>query len=440
MSRRFSRIFAELIAAILAVFLLGGCDKRSDDKSETGTLVFIIPGTFGNDMFWPNLVSGKATFGSELQRGVGVDCQVVPFLWSGANDHPSREAAAESLAQLIDEKAVGFKRVCLVGHSHGGNIALRAAGLCRTKIDMVICLSTPHLYLRMRAADGTNLSVPVYCSYLGRKNIGTIVNICPVGDSVPDWANVETGLDENQAIPLTQTWQECLDHPRLANDGFIAHLFQDDNLWAEWFLNVADANIRIGTLVGDDIGTIHAAIHSRRVGFVLGQLLSEGGSPAEIAYIGRLVEPQDADAGEPIDVSYEQEWDQLRAADFETMGWRLDKIDVLLLPETKSIVDNWDGSDPYPFVQVTPNDNSDWSLKTRCCQHTYFGTWEQPGLILSKGQTDILGVWSQHDFDPAQCLGRRYLSAGDSPPQTFQADPQNNVFWSANLSWTPVHY
>ena len=121
--------------------------------SATRTLVIISPGMTGNAEFWPDVVPQKATFASELQRGAG-EVTLYSYLWNGGWDYASRESAARQLASLIDEKsAAGFNRICLVGHSFGGDICLRASGLCKARIDMVICLATPHTYLTMLSAD-----------------------------------------------------------------------------------------------------------------------------------------------------------------------------------------------------------------------------------------------------------------------------------------------
>lgn len=59
-----------------------GTARRVNPATDARTIVFVIPGTFGNDSFWPNTVPGQATFGSELQRWSGA-AEVYPFLWYG---------------------------------------------------------------------------------------------------------------------------------------------------------------------------------------------------------------------------------------------------------------------------------------------------------------------------------------------------------------------
>ena len=428
-------LFAALAAGLLLWAFLGsngGVNNGHNDR----TLVFIVPGTFGNADLWPNVIPGQSSFGSELQRAIGSEGQVYPFLWYGANDHPSRVAAAENLASIIDSKSSGFDRVCLVGHSHGGNIALRAAGLCRTKIDTVICLSTPHIYLAMRGTGGELLPVPVYCTWRSRQNITKIINIGPKDDSVRDsLANLSPGLDENAAIPMTQDWQEHLDFPRLIDDDFHSHFFSSDHLVAAGFLDVADINLVIQSFSSNP----HGAIHSRRMGYIIGEVIHDAQSAELHSYILSLVQPQDEDFGDPLDARAWQSRCQTRASLLQHVGWRLDKIAVHLLPEAKQIADNADGTAPAPFIQIMSKDDSTQYWRTVDSAPAFDATWSTR-LILYDGQTDILSVYADHLIKAPTCLGRYYVSASQQPPTVIPANSAQGVYWSADLSWISVHY
>ncbi|WP_395646476.1 esterase/lipase family protein [Terricaulis sp.] len=61
----------------------------------------------------------------------GVNAEIVPFLWSGANSASEREKGAEKLASAIKHLGGRYAGVHLVGHSHGGNVANDAALLLR---------------------------------------------------------------------------------------------------------------------------------------------------------------------------------------------------------------------------------------------------------------------------------------------------------------------
>lgn len=52
---------------------------------------------------------------------------IIPFPWSGAHSGVARAEAAKSLASKLNEMRQRYDQIVLVGHSHGGNIALQAA-------------------------------------------------------------------------------------------------------------------------------------------------------------------------------------------------------------------------------------------------------------------------------------------------------------------------
>lgn len=121
-------------------------------------------------------------FTSALTRrlaGRGVEAEIVPFLWSGANSASAREASAEKLAAKIKGMSGRFAGVHVVGHSHGGNVANDAALLLRwgrrgrgkEQIASLTTIGTPFLSSRSSAVQSlggllflaiTWLSVPLY--------------------------------------------------------------------------------------------------------------------------------------------------------------------------------------------------------------------------------------------------------------------------------------
>lgn len=78
------------------------------------------------------------------------------FEWSGRNSVSARAKAAEQLAQELETLAsIPDSKLVIIGHSHGGNVALSAlkasgAGHVGDKIAGIVCLSTPFLLLRRR--------------------------------------------------------------------------------------------------------------------------------------------------------------------------------------------------------------------------------------------------------------------------------------------------
>ena len=64
--------------------------KQATDR----VFMVIIPGTYGNDTFWPNLVEGKASFALELSSALAPGSEVYPFLWASSVYHAQRVEAA----------------------------------------------------------------------------------------------------------------------------------------------------------------------------------------------------------------------------------------------------------------------------------------------------------------------------------------------------------
>jgi hypothetical protein len=110
----------------------------------------------------------------------GIEAEIVPFLWSGANSASEREKAAEKLAGAIKRIAPRYSGVHVVGHSHGGNVANDAALLLRwgrrrqrakERIASLTTIGTPFLNSRTSAMQSlggllflaiTVISIPLY--------------------------------------------------------------------------------------------------------------------------------------------------------------------------------------------------------------------------------------------------------------------------------------
>lgn len=91
---------------------------------------------------------------SALCQSIGnlKDLEVVlePFPWSGRNSLAAREAAAIRLAHHLERVAIDH-RVIIIGHSHGGNVGLRACNhISHRCVSGIVCLSTPFLHMRQR--------------------------------------------------------------------------------------------------------------------------------------------------------------------------------------------------------------------------------------------------------------------------------------------------
>src|SRR5215510_7812087 len=99
--------------------------------TETRDLLFVIHGSNAHT-WWRRLANGGypwwrrwSLFNLEVRRAFGRECEVREFYWSGLNRHEGRLKAGIDLARLIEKDAPN-RKIHLVGHSHGGNVALVA--------------------------------------------------------------------------------------------------------------------------------------------------------------------------------------------------------------------------------------------------------------------------------------------------------------------------
>lgn len=125
--------------------------KRTEAVSE-GDAFILIHGTGANSAEWVSPDSAMGTGIRERFPKVTVE----EFRWSGSNSHEGRISAGEALARRIDALASSMKRsagVHLIGHSHGGNVALYARDRTahQDRIKSIAFLGTPFLHMQIRA-------------------------------------------------------------------------------------------------------------------------------------------------------------------------------------------------------------------------------------------------------------------------------------------------
>jgi pimeloyl-ACP methyl ester carboxylesterase len=403
-------------------------------------LVIVVPGTFGNTDLWPGVVLNQATFGSEIARAIGPNCDVYPFLWSSSVSHQSRMDAAHQLARLIEEKARVYDKIHLVGHSHGGNIALAAVGQSKVRVDHVVCLSTPHPHFRVRAADGVEHAVPVYASREAVANCTSITAITPDADRVPDrWSNeLLIGLSEAQAIGLTAGWRENLSHPRLLDDGIWVRLFETGSVIASPLINLHDRvhNISYQSAVKDRWGIKpHHAVHSRRMGFVVGSLLRDGPTATQIEYIQTLIQPEDADFGEPLDIAEHLKWVDRHADRFIHRGWRLKRLTVTATPEWPG--GDLDSSPPDLYAILSSVDGKREWKRTQKVPDSHTATWETDYFIKLE-ERDRLEVFDK-DLMRSTSLGAIELDP-ENLPEAIEASPATGRYFAVKFEWTRIHW
>src|ERR1039458_9211406 len=117
------------------------------------TRIWLIPGTFAPDSPWT--LPGSALRDLILAE-YGNTARVTTLKWSTRNSHLARFEAAQVLARQIQEDAASdpFTSVSLIGHSHGGNVALleavRLSQDVSSRLNTIICVNTPFLHCEPR--------------------------------------------------------------------------------------------------------------------------------------------------------------------------------------------------------------------------------------------------------------------------------------------------
>lgn len=106
----------------------------------------------------------RSKFMAQLKRRLarnGIDAEIVPHLWSGANSATERERGARALVNAIKNAADrNGGPVHVIGHSHGGNVANDAARMLNwsraqrhPKIASITTVGTPFFRMRATGAD-----------------------------------------------------------------------------------------------------------------------------------------------------------------------------------------------------------------------------------------------------------------------------------------------
>jgi hypothetical protein len=450
---------AAMVCVTMILSLIGQISVSTDDGPETpfappqaelvpppAVLVIIVPGTFGNSDFWPTVTRGRGSFASEVLDVLGSNSEVYPFLWSAPNEHRARVQAASNLSEIIDDKSAHFDRVCIVAHSHGGNIALLAAAGCKTTIDTVVCLSTPHLHLKTIHPQKGRLTIPVYCSPTSLTHVKHIVSIVPDTDTVMDgWANIFTGMEENEAIRLTREWREANDNPRLLDDSadFIVFRTPLKNVFASQQLAVKRAvSVVYHSLVQDGVKA-HNCVHSRRMGQMVGELLKDGPTPSRLAFIRTFLQPSYSDTGEPITADRQgiTMWDILgwgqRSFLTGKEPWRLTHATLECVGDGKRIADDLDGSSPDLRLRGFVNKQTVGSTPLKPNSDT--AEWRNTSIVAHSGATLRLVIVDEDVFSETP-IEEFEISVGKSAVQRFIGDPDKGTYWNANFTWQKLHY
>lgn len=403
-------------------------------------LIIIVPGTFGNSAFWTNVKQGHLSFASEIRELLGANAEIYPFLWAGANEHRSRMMAAQNLSDVINERSNKFDRIFVVAHSHGGNVALRAADKCKSKIDMIVCLSTPHIHLETNHPTIGAMDIPVYCTPKSVNQVGKIVSIVPDSDSVVDgWAGWDTGLTDDEAIQLTRSWAELNQYPRLRDDSpdFLFQRHSSQNISVASKLNLNGAiTVRYFSGITDGIKA-HSCVHSRRMGRMVAELLRDGPTPARINYIRTFLQLSSSDTGEPIEKV---------ASDPTTLNslyapMRLKYAKVDYTRDGKRLANDIDGSLPDLFLEGYYGKVA--IGKTALRLNSNSGAWFNTRIVCAvekkKEATVKIGVCDSEPFGVSK-LHTFIMDLNKSDSFEFGSVPEKGWYWKAKFIWEKLHF
>lgn len=159
----FSAPYLVLIAAIIlrrtfsfvAPLFRGNAEHLdiADDGDVPGAkaIVWLIHGTFAKNASWTR---GGSSLRKQISASVNGEVAFRVFSWSGKNSIRNRSEARKRLSKELEESIANYpkKPHFLIGHSHGGTIALKSICSSETlkKSMNLISLSTPFLVARAR--------------------------------------------------------------------------------------------------------------------------------------------------------------------------------------------------------------------------------------------------------------------------------------------------
>lgn len=427
------------------VFLLAVCWSHfSIGQESKSPVIFIVHGTYDGSASWPTIPTDgdDISFATEVKRGFGSECEVIPFLWRTDASHETRVNAAKDLAKDLDAAKNDGRRIFIIGHSHGGNVALESLKYSNRFVDMLFCLSTPHLYLKA-SKDGSEVSIPIYCSPKSRSQVGAIVTFSVIGDPVVRFfAGIRKGIDDETAVRWTNDWRALSGHPRLIDDGGpIQDLLEDwfslsisRNLSVHENLNVGNYNF---TFPSESSPTErHSVTHSGRIGYIVGNCIHDGISTDVQAYLQSLVIKEDVGNGEPESRNIYGTWWNENQLSFEHSGWVLSSISADCKSSKKSDGSQWDSlNDSYPdmFFRVRHEKSLEdfWGIAITDSESvTNYPNFHVP--IASKPIIEL------YDLDVLTWETMGQFEVHDLKTQPTTESDQPNVIFKAE--WKKAHY
>jgi hypothetical protein len=114
-------------------------------------VITLIHGTFAKNAAW---ITEKSALAVALQEKLDGGVKIFPFNWSGRNSHSARSNATDELQKELRGRLTEYRSAnhFLIGHSHGGNVALSAMSdpEIASGITGIVTMATPFIVARDR--------------------------------------------------------------------------------------------------------------------------------------------------------------------------------------------------------------------------------------------------------------------------------------------------
>ena len=121
-------------------------NKFSDD-----CIITLVHGTWAKKTTW---IESESIISNYLKANLPGKTTIAQFKWSGKNSHHARIRASDKLVEhvLHTKKLYPNSHQFIIGHSHGGNVALYAAknSTVKDNVNTIVCLATPFINSKTR--------------------------------------------------------------------------------------------------------------------------------------------------------------------------------------------------------------------------------------------------------------------------------------------------
>ncbi len=156
---------------ILFIFLSLLIHSTPIQACQKKQIWIVIHGTFAKYASWHH---PENKFITTLKKNLPSDAQVYRFLWSGKNSYPARLEAGILCKEYIKNITPCNASVHIIGHSHGGNIAIVAAQELEKE--------NSSIFINSLITLGTPICVDSYLPNMNR--IKKIYNLFSYGDRI----------------------------------------------------------------------------------------------------------------------------------------------------------------------------------------------------------------------------------------------------------------